>query len=258
MLLVYDHLITLDMEVEWIWTLPWRLPTIIFILNRYVITSLVMLNTIPNLIYFLPVSFCDFYYNITWVPLLNFSAAELLLIIRVCSLYEHRKLVVWPLRCFYAVAVIAAIFGQVLYRRDWYTASQPKFFPGCLVLPRTSTISSSVAQWHVWVTYLSFEGVLVLLTVYKLRSYRRSPNRIITVLARDSIVYFIVVFVCLALLVLYDLLPSVNINFRVACQCVVSVAVGRMMMNLRALRLDNPKYTLHQQTGKLATSSSAA
>lgn len=34
--------------------------------------------------------------------------------------------------------------------------------------------------------------------------------------------------------------------------------VGRMMMNIRGLRQDHPKYTLLQQTGKLSTSDSAA
>jgi len=192
------------------------------------------------------------------VPLLNFSAAELLLIIRVCSLYEHRKLVVWCLRCFYVAAVSMAIVGQILYRRDWHTLSQFNFFPGCRVLSRTSAFSSSVAQWHVWVIYLSVEGVLVLLTAYKLRSYRKSPNRLTTVLARDSIVYFVIVFACIVLLLVYDLLPAMNVDFRVACQCVVSVAVGRMMMNIRGLRLDDPKYTVQLQTGKIAPRGSAA
>jgi len=201
---------------------------------------------------------CNFHYNITWVPLLNFSAAELLLIIRVCSLYEHRKPVVWPLRCFYVAAVSMAIVSQVLYRRAWYTLPQLDFFPGCRVLSRTSEFSSSVAQWHVWMTYLLVEGVLVLLTAYKLRSYRKSPNRLTTVLARDSIVYFVIVLACLVLLVVYDLLPAMNVDFRVACQCVVSIAVGRMMMNIHGPRLDNAKYAVQLQTEKIVTRDSVA
>ncbi|KIM74806.1 hypothetical protein PILCRDRAFT_827864 [Piloderma croceum F 1598] len=43
MLLLYDHIITLDMEVEWIWTLRWRPPKIIFLINRYLLTSLIVL-----------------------------------------------------------------------------------------------------------------------------------------------------------------------------------------------------------------------
>ncbi|KIM73039.1 hypothetical protein PILCRDRAFT_734028 [Piloderma croceum F 1598] len=43
MLLLYDHVITLDKEVDWIWTLQWRLPKVIFIVNRYAITPLLVI-----------------------------------------------------------------------------------------------------------------------------------------------------------------------------------------------------------------------
>jgi len=55
-LLLYDHTITLDKEVEWIWTLKWRLPKIVFIFNRYVITLLLLMEAIPGFIFPLSVS----------------------------------------------------------------------------------------------------------------------------------------------------------------------------------------------------------
>ncbi|KAF8893893.1 hypothetical protein BD779DRAFT_958989 [Infundibulicybe gibba] len=37
-LLFYDHITTLDKEVERIWTLPWRLPKCLFLMNRYLLS----------------------------------------------------------------------------------------------------------------------------------------------------------------------------------------------------------------------------
>jgi len=94
-LLLYDHAITLDKEVEWIWTLRWRLPKILFITNRYPITVLLLLTVIPEYAYPIFVPFCKVHLGL-WllVPLLNFGAVELLLIIRVCSLYGNSKVTV--------------------------------------------------------------------------------------------------------------------------------------------------------------------
>ncbi|KIM88320.1 hypothetical protein PILCRDRAFT_253848 [Piloderma croceum F 1598] len=102
MLLLYDHCITLDKEVEWIWTLRWRLPKILFLTNRYLLTLLIVLTNFSGTIYPLSLSpiqfqFCKFFNNfLTWSPIFNFYVAELLMIIRVCSLYGHRKVTTAP------------------------------------------------------------------------------------------------------------------------------------------------------------------
>ncbi|KIM82052.1 hypothetical protein PILCRDRAFT_820951 [Piloderma croceum F 1598] len=179
MLLVYDHVITLDKEIEWIWTLRWRLPKIIFIFNRYVITALL------------------------FQPLLNLGAAELLIIIRVCSL----------------LALIAAIAVQILFGRAYRITLYYEFLPGCWTWSPTAT---TVTQWPMWTTFLVVESVLVLLAAYKLLSYRNQMNQVIAVLARDSIAYAIV--------------------------------VGRMMMNIRGLILDDPEHTVHLKTLQFAAS----
>jgi len=46
MLMVYDHLLTFDKEVEWIWTLKWRLPKFLFLINNYAISPLIILTCI--------------------------------------------------------------------------------------------------------------------------------------------------------------------------------------------------------------------
>jgi len=245
MLLLYDHIITLDMEVEWIWTLRWRLPKILFIINRYIITVLLLLDCLPELIYPVFVSFCNFHL-VLWVcvPILNFGAAELLVILRVSSLYGHSKLIIWPLSIFFFLAIVGAIVSQVLFGRAIQTILYYQFLPGCWEwspgLPN---------QWAVWITFLSVEGVTMLLTAYKAISYGSlKANRAVTVLARDSIVYFIIIFACLASILASDVGASIKISVQIPAQCAASIAVGRMMMNIRGLMLGDPEHTVHLET----------
>jgi hypothetical protein len=248
--LLYDHLITLDKEVEWIWTLRWRLPKIIFLINRYILSSFIVLFLIPENIFPLPLSFCNFLNKfIGWLPIFNFFAAELMMIIRVASLYGHRKLVVWSLSGLFVLSLTSSIATQVLYMDDLHTFLDYKFLPGC-----SSWIhESSDIEWRNWVPSLWLEGVLMLLTAYKVISYRNTMNVTITILARDSVAYFVLVFVGLVLAVADAIHTFIKFPVLEATVCIVSIAVGRMMMNIRGLIMDDPEHTVHLQTLEFAS-----
>jgi len=242
MLLVYDHVITLDKEVDWIWTLRWRLPKILFLINRYLITSLVLVAGLANFIFPLSVNFCNFHqYLVLFIQLMSFATVELILIVRVCTLYGFHKLAVWSLGCIYFAALISAIVGQVLFGKTWQTIRFYEGLPGCWL---NSSSQHIINQWHVWAAFLSVEGILIFLTLYKIFSYRNELNRTITVLARDSILYFIVVFACLATVLAADIHRNIRISFQLPAQCMSSVAVGRMIMNIRGLVMDNSEHSV--------------
>ncbi|KIM86304.1 hypothetical protein PILCRDRAFT_816242 [Piloderma croceum F 1598] len=230
-LLLYDHAITLDKEVEWIWTLRWGLPKIVFFVNRYVICSLI---------------FCNFYINyLSYVPVLVFCVTELLLVTRT---------IIRSLRGFLAGASIGGAVSVTLIIHQFYAFLNYKFLPGCSA---TSTYSNPISIWPAWAVLLLFEGVLMLLTAYKLFSYRNRMNQIVVMLARDSIVYFIVIFACLILDILADVDNIITTGVSTPTQCVTSIAVGRMMMNIRGLIMDDPEHTTHLQTLQFATRTNA-
>jgi len=93
----------------------------------------------------------------------------------------------------------------------------------------------------------------VLLTAYKTLSYRNEMNRTVTVLARDSIIYFIIIAGFLALLVAYDVDSNFKLAVKVSAECAASIAVRRMTMNLRGLIMEDPTYTVHLRTLKFNT-----
>jgi len=116
------------------------------------------------------------------------------------------------LGCFFVLAFIGAIILQTMFGQSSRTIVYYELLPGCFVFQPGSQI---VTQWHVWVTFLTMEGVLMLLTVYKLFSYRKQIGRTIAVLARDSFVYFIIVFACIALILSTDIDRSISFSFQV-------------------------------------------
>ncbi|KIM73094.1 hypothetical protein PILCRDRAFT_829403 [Piloderma croceum F 1598] len=246
MLLLYDHIITLDKEIGWIWTLRWRLPKIIFMINRYLLTSLIVLANVPETIFPLPLSVCKFGNNflLGWSPIFNFSAAELLMIIRVSSLYGHHKFLVWSLGGLFVFAFVGTSVAQVLFKRTYFTIFYYESLPGCY----WASSAYTDIQWHVWVPTLTVEGILMLLTAYKLITYRHHMNRTITVLARDSITYFVLIFVGITLAVVDEIRPIIPGAVLIPIQCITSIAVGRMMMNIRGLILDDQEHTVRLRT----------
>jgi len=91
----------------------------------------------------------------------------------------------------------------------------------------------------------------MLLTLYKSLAYRKQSNRTVTVLARDSILYFVVVFACLVSVLVSDK-KGIAVSVQIPAQCVASISVGRMMMNIRGLILNDPEHTVHLQTLQFA------
>ncbi|KIM77662.1 hypothetical protein PILCRDRAFT_825102 [Piloderma croceum F 1598] len=243
-LLLYDHVITLEKEIEWIWTLRWRLPKIIFIMNRYIFTLLIIFNCIPEFLFPVSVSVCNSKLRLAFcLPLLIYGCAEYVTIIRVSALYGRRKLVVWSLRCSFVVAFIGVIVLQILFARGQHAYLAYWSLPGCWIESQ-----SDAAHWPVLLVLILVEGVLMLLTAYKLFSYYNGTNKTINVLARDSIIYFLIIIACFVLLLADDVIPAVTFDFHIPAQCVSSMALGRLMMDIRGLVLDDPDHTVHLRT----------
>ncbi|KIM79938.1 hypothetical protein PILCRDRAFT_9833 [Piloderma croceum F 1598] len=271
MLLLYDHVITLDKEIEWIWTLRWRLPKVIFIVNRYIITTCLLIDFLPNFIYPLPLSLyvlhtcmachehadprtssCTWYNRLTvWVPILGFYPAQILMAIRICSLYGNSKILIGFLATLWLSTLIYSAVLFKLASNGWSTVFPYVNQGGCW-LNSTSTINIAVPTRAVC---LSIEGTFMFLIAYKIRPYQRRLNRTITVLARDSIAYFIIIFILQSL----NLYSDINFNFPLAlsgpAMCTTSIAVGRMMMNIRGLILDDPQHTVHLNSFQFAKGS---
>jgi len=108
--ILYDHAITFDIEVQRIWSLNWRLPKILFLTNRYVVPSLIVMRGIADATYPLLFSFCDFLVHFEdWIVVLALGIADLILVIRVFALYGHSKIMWHFLVCFFVCQMVTVI-----------------------------------------------------------------------------------------------------------------------------------------------------
>ncbi|KAF8177338.1 hypothetical protein K438DRAFT_2022297 [Mycena galopus ATCC 62051] len=190
--MVFDHAITFDTEVARIWTLQWRLPKVLFLINRYV------------------------------------AIRTFLIGLFICVM------IAW-------VALSLVIMQEK-------TGSPGGFlFPGCL-------FSAPTYFFAAWIPAVVFESTIVLITLYYLSAYEWSTeiNVTLRVLARDSVIYFLIIFSILVSNLFIarfgrDFLGSLLIAPSSVVAC---VGAARMMMNIRELDGERgPRTTtLHRNT----------
>lgn len=242
MLMVYDHALTFGREVEWIWTLKWRLPKVLFLINRYITSPLILVIGLANLVFPVALSTCNVIVHLSpWVTILSFAISEAVLVIRVCALYAQRKIFVRLLVGFYALDMIAVIVNSSFLTQETIPTYFYEFLPGCWsYILRTDLYS-------FWIPFAILDGIVALCTVYRVFMFRDCRSPTVSLLARDSIVYYVIIFVTL---IVNEVSFRIGLNFdlMIVSECIACISISRMMMNIRGLIMDDPKHTLHLQT----------
>jgi len=236
-LVLYDHLITLDIEVERIWSLEWRLPKYLFLTSRYILPPLLLLTLAGTTVYPILPSFCTFivhFYRSTQA--ISFIVAELVLLIRVSALYGHDKIARRVLVGLFICQLVAVIVITVFVTKGFTLYSHYEFLPGCQI----SHIWEHQRVW--WIPFTCFDGTLFILALLKTLSHRKNSFPTIRLLARDSIFYFAIT--CSGLVI--NIFQNVNFETMpivIPTEWIACIAVSRMMMNIRGLIFDDPNGT---------------
>ncbi|KAJ7895155.1 hypothetical protein B0H14DRAFT_2681443 [Mycena olivaceomarginata] len=233
-LLVYEVITSLDDEVARVWTLNWRLPKLLFMLNRYVIRIvLVCLWILMNDLGASP-DFCRIYSYLQMIPLrLAILTTQALVAIRVWAIYNNSRRMFWVLAILYCVVAI----------NDTQGMAQPAPL-GCGLFSMSGDLVFRYSS-GLWFSPVCFEFTVVLITVAKLFPQWRwggkngllgsGGNPTLDVLARDSLVYFVLIFACtLASAISYEVSYTVNYrSFLMGPTSAIScIAVSRMMINI--------------------------
>jgi len=238
--LVFDYCLTLNVEKERIWTLRWKLPKILFMINRYFLPPFLFFDGFSNVLH-VGQKICDarlFTYLPTFPANMTVS---LLLILRVLALYENSKNIArYLIFQFIAQFVICMILAVIVVSRTRSIAGRD-LFTGCLLaLPDGYYLS--------WVVFLVSEIILVVLTVYKCKEYGRfSPTT--KILARDSIVYFASVTAILVFNLSYTGKHGLlGTTLTLPTNICASIAAARLTLNIRSITMGQALETLAQQT----------
>ncbi|KAF8610200.1 hypothetical protein BDV93DRAFT_503052 [Ceratobasidium sp. AG-I] len=206
-LLVYDHVLTFQSEVELVWFKPWSWSSALFLWNRYGTLVILMFDTIteksltprivgvgggPN------DSLCLSWQKFQgWTGWLTNMTVE----IRIAAMFlQDRRIVAPVLVLFFAQAIAMAViigFGFASMK----AVHEP--VPG-LAFRACALLGVPPMMFLYWAINLGFESVLFTLAIIKASQHlaRRqgmrpswSGPRILSVLVRDSIIYFLVIFI---------------------------------------------------------------
>jgi len=93
-------------------------------------------------------------------------------------------------------------------------------------------------------------GILLLLTLVKTLSYQNNSNPAIRILARDSVFYFTLMFLCFAENIMVATIGNA-VNAYIRAEWIACIAVSRLMMNIRGLKFDDPDGTIGVQFSTL-------
>ncbi|GBE84248.1 hypothetical protein SCP_0602260 [Sparassis crispa] len=239
MIIVYDHLITFNDELELIWNSSLSLGKCLFLVNRYYALVSVFFN---NYALFSP-SITDsvslhWYKWQGWTGVVTFVLAEMILQLRLYALYFFSKkvLIIMASTCIIATAFSAVVMGWVL---SGISASSDAI-PGIKFCVATGV---SHHFWTFWVPMLVSESVLCVLALYRgFENYYggtlfRTGKRLVEVLIRDSVFYFVVMFATYLVNAIVFIVGTSNevevpIGFAVALSCVLG---NRLCLNVRGM-----------------------
>ncbi|KAF9447562.1 hypothetical protein P691DRAFT_706549 [Macrolepiota fuliginosa MF-IS2] len=245
-IIIFDHLMTFDLEVDLIWKSSWSVGKILFIINRYYTLASVVFNNYALFSAHLTDSVSHLYFQWQgWTGLIACMIAETILQMRLYALYSLNKKILALTATMFIIAssISAIIMGKVL--ASMTVTAKPFAILGIepfrdLVFCAPSNISSKFFAF--WIPMLVYECLLCVLALIRgFQTFRsdgtlfRSGRRLVAILIRDSVLYFIVItstyLTCLLVwITAQQSLLEIPIGFSVAMSCVLS---NRVILNVR-------------------------
>ncbi|CAE6472768.1 unnamed protein product [Rhizoctonia solani] len=256
-LLVFDYVITVVPEVSLVWYKPWTWSKLLFLWNRYGTFVILLFDTIvvlgggPTDEVSLWVSVGAKYSNTDhiaclhwqkfqgWTGWLTNMTVEIIILVRIAAMYSQDKRITYPvIVLFFAQAIgMASIIGMSFAKMQ-ATHEPVAGFHICAL------IGVPEGMYIYWATNLAFETVLFSLAIIKAyqhvsrqRGLRPSWSgpRILSVLVRDSILYFLVIFVTYIMnLVSWSTGGSGIYQLAIALAIALRASMGsRLLLNVR-------------------------
>ncbi|KAI0371864.1 hypothetical protein BV20DRAFT_940904 [Pilatotrama ljubarskyi] len=225
-IILFDHVITLDQEHS-----SWSLGKVLFLMNRY---------------YALCIVICLSWFRWQgWTGVITFIVAELILQLRLYALYfrDKRVLACMLTICLGAAASSAFVMGDALAHITSVAVTLPS---GSTVCVPTGLPSHFYA---FWIPMLVSESVLCGLALFRgFQSYSpgstvfQSGKRIIEILVRDSLFYFVIIFATyLTNTIIFFTRPDSEVEISIGFAVALSVVMAnRLCLNVRGyIRAEN-------------------
>jgi len=233
--LIYDHLITLNVEIDLIWMSRPGLVSIIFLLNRYLVPLMLVVDLFE--MFGLPsasptvATFCKVWTAVQgYLTIASFMSIHVIVALRVYAMHNGRK---WIGRTLWIACTIYFLSSTSII-----TVATAHLIPG--LEPELHSCVGKIPSylWLAWLPSVIFESILFALTVYAMMAgnRRRSFNTLTLILYRDGLLYFFAVTVCsLFSLFVWALADPTFIGLaRYFALAAVNLVGSRMVLNLKS------------------------
>jgi len=164
---IHDVILTFDDEVEFVWSRPWKVATLLYLCNRYFVLIESVLNVVGWLDSWLAPGPCVSLnvLSAVWAPPVVITLVEALLVLRVCTLFcNQRPIVIGLSALLFSSTFISLVFSVLMTPAIRYLASPLPPLYGCQYY---NSIGAEMLQTWIWIPSIVVEIVLVSLTVFK-------------------------------------------------------------------------------------------
>ncbi|KAH8813546.1 hypothetical protein DL96DRAFT_523509 [Flagelloscypha sp. PMI_526] len=244
-MLLYDHLLTFDDEILYIWTPRWNKSTFLFLLNRYFGLAMNVLAVICAHCHWTSKTFGTCY-KLNTFHLVSFVLVQgiscLIISLRTYALYGCSKRIMWCLLTFFS-ALIAAFAWSMTVQSVAEDGIMHQMTENChLFMDRPTAVRLAIC----WEAVFAFDTTIFVLTLYKTWQTRHSvvtlkPISLLGVLLRDGAAYFM--FMALAnlanIFTFYIGPPFLRGRLSSFASCLAVALVSRMMLNLHRVQPEN-------------------
>ncbi|KAH7914868.1 hypothetical protein BJ138DRAFT_1142785 [Hygrophoropsis aurantiaca] len=236
-ILIYDYLLTLDLETVFIW--PSRLSTIkvLYLLTRYFpfMDSAVTItyHFIPGIR--IPTCHAIFLVNSCFY-VTGMGISEIILAVRTYAVWQRDRTVGIGLMFFFLTACALAYYSTVRYLESIRFIPSPAGAPSCVMITSNSFVM------YNWILLMALEGgVTALMLIKTYKNYRpkgRGANTdkgLIMEIAKEGIAYYISLFILSLLNVgIIATQPSqLDLLFTLPVRIIHSVLTARLVLQLR-------------------------
>jgi len=236
--LLWDHLATLPDEVRLIWPSRWEYSKIAFLYNRYAVEAylLYVAYALSGISGGITDKFCKAYVIfISLFAFVSMAMANLLILFRVYTLYDHRRQVMVLMVFGFCVSYAAILgFGVVVIQGLFHNISaDEKLLRTCIVAEKP------IALVGVWASMVGFDIYAFTLTFWNAAERPRHVQiELISILKRDGITFFFALFCMRLLNLIISIVAGPDLMFLGVyfVQAIVSLTLSRLLLQVENMR----------------------
>ncbi|KAI0700289.1 hypothetical protein BC835DRAFT_1412095 [Cytidiella melzeri] len=233
--LLYDHILTLNSEIKFIWRARVGFVSVVFLLNRYIVPLMLIVDTYElSGVAADSVTFCRIWTATqSALTLASFMSIHAIVSIRVYALHNGREWIrrfLWVSGTLYLLSTVGFIIWSGI----------PVIFHKADMQPVHHACVGST-PWYIWLVWLPtviFESLLFILTLIALlfMGNGQSFSDLTLILYRDGTIYFFAVTICSSFCLLVWAFAPETLNglARYFALAMVNIVASRMVLNLKA------------------------